>query len=489
MFFKKKSNIMFRNYKSFGYITDNRNFGYNHESNVGDKILSESGAIFIAVLGKKVQSFNSLVKKIYKQFTDIHIETIERDAREFYKMLEQDGFVVSGKTLEECEAKDIGFSYKLSELELISSNIISLKRSSQDFFEEYFKGKPQLTNLHIEITSRCNERCVHCYIPNDNKVNNIEPSLFYDILEQCNDMKLLHLTLSGGEPMLHPNFCDFLRKCKEYDFSINILTNLTLLNDDIISEMKRNSLLGVQVSLYSMNSDIHDEITQMKGSFEKTKNAILKLIENNIPMQISCPIMKQNKNNYNDVKEWAKKYNIHVGDDYTIIAKYDHTTQNLSNRLSIDEVEELINNIVDTDIKYVEKMKKEIERKKNTPYDDYVCSVCNSSICITESGNVYPCAGWQDNVVGDVKETSLKDIWENSEKVKYLREVKKQDFPKCIQCLEKDYCTMCMVRNANEDPMGDPLIVNEYFCEIAKLNKKIIASWKEKIKLNCGGSP
>ncbi len=489
MFFKKKSNIMFRNYKSFGYITDNRNFGYNHESNVGDKILSESGAIFIAVLGKKVQSFNSLVKKIYKQFTDIHIETIEKDAREFYKMLEQDGFVVSGKTLEECEAKDIGFSYKLSELELISSNIISLKRSSQDFFEEYFKGKPQLTNLHIEITSRCNERCVHCYIPNDNKVNNIEPSLFYDILEQCNDMKLLHLTLSGGEPMLHPNFCDFLRKCKEYDFSINILTNLTLLNDDIISEMKRNSLLGVQVSLYSMNSDIHDEITQMKGSFEKTKNAILKLIENNIPMQISCPIMKQNKNNYNDVKEWAKKYNIHVGDDYTIIAKYDHTTQNLSNRLSIDEVEELINNIVDTDIKYVEKMKKEIERKKNTPYDDYVCSVCNSSICITESGNVYPCAGWQDNVVGDVKETSLKDIWENSEKVKYLREVKKQDFPKCIQCLEKDYCTMCMVRNANEDPMGDPLIVNEYFCEIAKLNKKIIASWKEKIKLNCGGSP
>ena len=489
MFFKKKSNIMFRNYKSFGYITDNRNFGYNHESNVGDKILSESGAIFIAVLGKKVQSFNSLVKKIYKQFTDIHIETIEKDAREFYKMLEQDGFVVSGKTLEECEAKDIGFSYKLSELELISSNIISLKRSSQDFFEEYFKGEPQLTNLHIEITSRCNERCVHCYIPNDNKVNNIEPSLFYNILEQCNDMKLLHLTLSGGEPMLHPNFCDFLRKCKEYDFSINILTNLTLLNDDIISEMKRNSLLGVQVSLYSMNSDIHDEITQMKGSFEKTKNAILKLIENNIPMQISCPIMKQNKNNYNDVKEWAKKYNIHVGDDYTIIAKYDHTTQNLSNRLSIDEVEELINNIVDTDIKYVEKMKKEIERKKNTPYDDYVCSVCNSSICITESGNVYPCAGWQDNVVGDVKETSLKDIWENSEKVKYLREVKKQDFPKCIQCLEKDYCTMCMVRNANEDPMGDPLIVNEYFCEIAKLNKKIIDRWKEKIKLNCGGSP
>lgn len=48
MFLKKKSNVMFRNYNSFGYITDNRNFGYkkinDNESNIGDKILSESGA-------------------------------------------------------------------------------------------------------------------------------------------------------------------------------------------------------------------------------------------------------------------------------------------------------------------------------------------------------------------------------------------------------------------------------------------------------------
>ena len=139
---------------------------------------------------------------------------------------------------------------------------------------EYFKGKPQLTNLHIEITSKCNERCVHCYIPHDAKVSSIEPDLFYDVLNQCKNMRLLHLTLSGGEPMLHKNFCDFLRKCKEYDFSVNVLSNLTLLDDEIIKEMKMNPLLGVQVSLYSMDSNIHDEITQMKGSFEKTKNEI-----------------------------------------------------------------------------------------------------------------------------------------------------------------------------------------------------------------------
>ena len=48
---------MFRNYESFGYITDNRNFGYKkkdqNETNIGDKIKSESGAVFLSVLEKK----------------------------------------------------------------------------------------------------------------------------------------------------------------------------------------------------------------------------------------------------------------------------------------------------------------------------------------------------------------------------------------------------------------------------------------------------
>lgn len=291
-------------------------------------------------------------------------------------------------------------------------------------------------------------------------------------------MNLLHLTLSGGEPMMHNNFIDFLKKCNEYNFSVNVLSNLTLLNKAIIEEMKRNHLLSVQVSLYSMDANIHDAITQIKGSFEKTKNAILKLRENDIPLQISCPIMKQNINCYNDVIEWGKAHNINVGSDYVIIARYNHTTQNLSNRLSINDVKKVINQRIFNEPQYLEVMEKEAEQKKNMNPDDFVCSVCHSSICIAENGNVYPCAGWQDYVVGNVKETSLSDIWENSVRVQYLRNLHRRDFPKCIQCTEKEFCTMCMVRNANEHPLGDPLLVNEYFCNIAKLNKKMVLDWK-----------
>jgi radical SAM protein with 4Fe4S-binding SPASM domain len=112
-------------------------------------------------------------------------------------------------------------------------------------------------------------------------------------------------------------------------------------------------------------------------------------------------------------------------------------------------------------------------KRINASVEDNVCSVCHSSICVNERGNVYPCAGWQGYVVGNVKSTSLQEIWLYSERVKYLRELRKRDFPICIQCIDQEFCTMCLVRNANEDASGDPLAINAYYCEVARLNKAI----------------
>ena len=225
-----------------------------------------------------------------------------------------------------------------------------------------------------------------------------------------------------------------------------------------------------------MNADIHDKITNVQGSFENTMKGILQLIENDIPLQISCPIMKQNKDYYADVVLWAKKNNVEVNYDPALIGKYNSTTQNLENRLTIAEVREIIENEIKNDLNQLGQLKHDVIKKETIAPNDKICSVCNSSICIAENGNVYPCIGWQSYVVGNIKEKPLKFIWENSEKLQYLRNLRNKDFPKCIKCPEKSFCTMCMVRNANENPDGNPLVVNNYFCDMARITKEIYFS-------------
>jgi radical SAM protein with 4Fe4S-binding SPASM domain len=342
--------------------------------------------------------------------------------------------------------------------------------------------------FQIELTSRCNERCIHCYIPHENKNTDIEPEVFYTMLDQCRDIGLLNLTLSGGEPMMHKNFLDFLHKAKEYDFSINVLSNLTLLNDEIIAEMNANRLSSIQTSLYSMNPEIHDSITKVKGSFYKTRDAILKLIENDIPLQISCPVMKQNKNCYTDVSHWAESHKLRAITDYIMMARYDHTTGNLDNRLDIEEVNGILKEIIEQDKNYQERLLKSDfdEIQKVNMEDDLLCGVCVSSICMGANGNVFPCAGWQNFIVGNIADQSLKEIWDNAPRVKYLRSIRKKDMPKCLQCEDRNFCAVCMARNANENndlsqvgTLGDPFKINEHFCKIASLNHKIVLEWKE----------
>ena len=474
MFFMKRSDIIFRNYVDFGYITDNRNFRYRNAQDVigciGDKIISETGAVFFSVLDEHPKHIKDIVNKIIDKFIDADIELVTNDAKDFYGILEKEGFIVSGESSEICLNKSVKSSFNsIVDCAVGSSKEAEFnKKKTQDFFEGYFKGKPQLVSVHIELTSKCNERCIHCYIPHENKFDELENGLLSNILNQCQELNVQHLTVSGGEPMLHKNFLDLIVRCKENNFSVSLLSNLTLLTDEILRELKRNPLLGVQTSLYSMQSSVHDEITRLKGSFEKTKNAILRLVDAGVPVQISCPILRQNRKYFDEVVEWGRKYNIHVSDDYVVIGSYDCINKNLTCRLSINEIKNLIDHKISHNKKYLQKIEEEAAKRQSPEEGDFVCSVCSSSICISEKGNAYPCAGWQGYVLGNVKEMTIDDIWNNSAKVKYLRGLRKSDFPKCMQCSYSKYCTMCMVRNANENKFGDMLQVNNYFCEIAK---------------------
>ena len=474
--YRQKFDTFIRQYNDVGYITSKKDYG--------DRVFDAAGAVFLTALSRQPQSLQELVDKILSQFVGVDKETIVADVTEFYAMLEEDGFIVSGASTEELDAKDRRFSYSDINPKTVREDFTpTIKRSdvtSQEFLEAHFKDNPHLTSLQIELTSRCNERCLHCYIPHENKLTDIEDDLFYSVLEQCREMGLLNLTFSGGEPMLHPNFIEYLRKAQEYDFSINVLSNLTALTDDIIREMKANRLSSVQVSLYSMTPQVHDEITQVQGSFYKTRDAILKLIENDIPLQISCPTMKLNKNDFVDVMKWAYANKVRAVTDFIIMARYDNTTDNLNNRLSVEEAGTVINQIIENHVEYgFEIANADLDAlQQRDDSEDIVCGICISSICMVANGDVYPCPGWQSSILGNLRQQTLKDIWENSEEVKYLRGIRKKDFPECQKCADKLFCAMCMVRNANENPEGDPLKINEHFCNTKPLTNGVLYPFK-----------
>jgi radical SAM protein with 4Fe4S-binding SPASM domain len=100
-------------------------------------------------------------------------------------------------------------------------------------------------------------------------------------------------------------------------------------------------------------------------------------------------------------------------------------------------------------------------------------------MCIASNGNFYACAGFQGYPLGNAYQQSVSDVWRNSDAIKHLRDIKWKDFPKCLKCEAKPFCSMCIVRNFNES--GDIYKINQHFCDVAFLNKQLAEEHKAKI--------
>lgn len=465
MYYKLCDDVLFRKYKDVGYITDNLEFGYHMLNSLRryhkEKYVSESGAVMLNELNRTPKSIDSIIQSLMNIFKGVDYDTLKSDTEEFYQVLIKEGFILSGDDIDSCNNSSIEIATDEK-----SSNVVSLE-NSENCTKNLFDPKDFLKSIHIEIASECNERCIHCYIPHEEKNKVLSPDLFYRILEDGRKMNIINVIMSGGEPLLHKDIIPFLAKCKELDLSVNVLTNLTLLTDDILKAMKDTPLLSVQTSLYSMDPKIHEQITMQNGSFEKTKNGILKLISLDIPVQISCPIMKQNRGSFSDVIKWGFEHNIGVVTEPVIFATYDHTKRNLVNRLDIDEISDVIDELIPNG--YANMMRQQAAEKEAQKADYPICSICRFNFCVAADGGVFPCIGWQNNVIADLNQQTVNDVWESSPDIKRFRTIKRSSFPKCVNCKDRGYCTVCMMSNSNENADGDAYRISDYHCQVAAL--------------------
>lgn len=469
-----------------GYITN--------QVTCWDRTYNETGAEFLATLSRTTKDIDSIIdKELLPQYYGVSRDDLLSDYLEFIDSLERNLFVFTGETAEEIDSKDLGFSYSRGNMKTQVDDFTQptheiVENNTQELNLETHQKNPQLLNLHFELTSACNERCIHCYIPNlkKSKGKGMPIEKVKSLIDEFAEMGGLHVTLSGGEALLHPKMLEAMEYCREKDMIITILSNLIALRDEQIKRIKAANVSLIQTSLYSMNPAHHDMITTIPGSFEKTKTALEKLIAADIPLQISCPVMKANKDDYKEVLLYAKSLNVKAQTDYIMMARSDLDTDNLANRMSISETEKLLRELIEYNVDYREHALEHLSDNNNEEefnLDRYrnqpLCGAATDSCCVAENGDVYPCSGWQAFVLGNVNEQSLVEIWNNSENAKKLRKITQADFPKCLSCEAREYCSRCLVRSFNECD-GDMFELPKHFCDVAFLNKKLVEEYKAK---------
>ncbi|WDV44905.1 radical SAM protein [Clostridiaceae bacterium M8S5] len=147
------------------------------------------------------------------------------------------------------------------------------------------------STLILSLTNRCNLTCKHCYKScNINNKDFLPYDELIDILEKVNG-KVPGLQLTGGEPMLHERFFDILKYCNE-NFGVNITTTATLITEENAPKFKGTK--SVQISLYSHIKEKHEQLTNTKGSYDKTVNGIKQLVKNDI--NVSVAMLANHKN-------------------------------------------------------------------------------------------------------------------------------------------------------------------------------------------------
>lgn len=161
----------------------------------------------------------------------------------------------------------------------------------------------------IDLTYRCNNRCRHCWVWTDKGEGELTKEEIFDIVDQARAMGCREWAISGGEPMLRPDFPEIFdyitSRCRTY--SLN--TNGTLITPEIAELMKRKG--SKMVALYGATAEVHDHITRNSGSFDATMRGFELLKEAGAGFTVQIVPMKDNYHQLDEMKALAASLSPH----------------------------------------------------------------------------------------------------------------------------------------------------------------------------------
>lgn len=299
--------------------------------------------------------------------------------------------------------------------------------------------------LQWHLSEACNLKCLHCY-----QENHIPISLSYTqlikILEQYKELlkKLKvkgHINLTGGEPLCSPYFFKILEEFKKDKdlYSFSILTNGTLITDEIAKKISEYNPQYVQVSLEGGKKT--NDYIRGKHVYKKVATAVKYLKKYNIFVSLSFTATKINYKEFPKIVKFAVKYGVdNIWSDRFIPLNENNeinllmTKEETSEYLKIMENERIKLNLKKSKTNI--SMYRALQFQMTNDYP-YTCTAGKSLLTVMENGDLVPCRR-MPIVIGNLLENNMYKLYKNS---KILQELQKNTTPD--ECKKCEYSKKC----------------------------------------------
>jgi radical SAM protein with 4Fe4S-binding SPASM domain len=293
--------------------------------------------------------------------------------------------------------------------------------------------------VHLDITYRCNERCVHCYLDHDDH-GEMTTSEIKDVLDQLAEAGTFFLTLSGGEVLMRRDFFEILEHARRLLFNVKIKTNGVMIRQAEAGRIRDLGVEQVQISIYSRRPEIHDAITKLPGSLKRSVEAVRFLKTQGLKVTIANVLMTANLGEHAGVQALAAELGVNYTLDPTITPKIDGDTAILNLRIPGAELNAVFHN------KNLVGNVEEFCAPPPAPGDDIMeglpCSAGHTAAYITPYGDVFPCVQFP-LPSGNVRRQRFIDIWRDSPELNEVRSIRAKDLPVCSTCSHVGTCTRC----------------------------------------------
>jgi AdoMet-dependent heme synthase len=294
-------------------------------------------------------------------------------------------------------------------------------------------------SVQLDLTYRCNERCIHCYLDHDDH-GEMTTAEIKDLLDQMAEAGVFYLTISGGEILMRRDFFEILEYARARTFCVKLKTNGVLIREKEAARLRELGVESVQISIYSHRPEVHDAITKMPGSFRQSIEAVRLLRKQGLTVTLANVLMVQNAADYLRVRALAAELDAKYTVDPTITPMMDGDRSILNLNVEQAALQEVFRN--EDLVGNVEEFCAPPRGVDEEALDMLPCSAGHTACYVSPYGDVYPCVQFP-LPTGNVRQTKFVDIWRDSPQFKEVRSITLRDMPSCSKCTHGATCTRC----------------------------------------------